>query len=60
MFQGIVDSYNPNFSHIEQIKKFELLSKEWTVDTDELTPTMKIKRRVITEKYKDIIAKIYS
>lgn len=59
LFDAIVTENNPNFSHIEQIKKFALLLDEWTVDSGELTPTMKIKRRVITEKYKDRIAEIY-
>jgi long-chain acyl-CoA synthetase len=59
MIEGIVNEYNPEFAKIEQIKKIKLLSDEWTVDSNELTPTMKIKRRVITEKYKDAIAEIY-
>jgi long-chain acyl-CoA synthetase len=59
MFEGIVNEYNPEFAKIEQIKKIKLLPAEWTVDSEELTPTMKVKRRVITEKYKDAIAQIY-
>ncbi len=59
LFDSIVAENNPNFSHIEQVKKFALLLNEWTTDTGELTPTMKLKRRVITEKYKDKIAEIY-
>lgn len=59
MFEGIVNEYNPEFAKIEQIKKIKLLPTEWTTDSEELTPTMKVKRRVITEKYKDAIAKIY-
>ena len=58
-YQSIVDELNPNFSHIEQIKKFTLLSNEWTVDSKELTPTMKIKRKVIGEKYEKEIAAMY-
>jgi long-chain acyl-CoA synthetase len=54
-----VDELNPNFNHIEQIKKFKLLANEWTVDSKELTPTMKIKRKVISEKYAKEIAEIY-
>ena len=50
---------NKNFGHTEQIKKFELLPNEWTVETKELTPTMKLKRRNIMEKYKNLVEKIY-
>ncbi len=55
-----IQKYNKRFSHIEQIKKFEILSDDWAVETGELTPTLKLKRKVILEKYKDIIEKIYS
>ncbi len=58
-FQEIINGFNPGFSHIEQIKKFELLCDPWDVASGELTPTMKLKRRVILDKYKDIIADIY-
>ncbi|MGK0389260.1 MAG: long-chain acyl-CoA synthetase [Maribacter sp.] len=57
--QEIIDGFNPNFSHIEQIKKFKLLSDPWDVGSDELTPTMKLKRRVVREKYASIISGIY-
>ncbi|MFN8282427.1 MAG: long-chain fatty acid--CoA ligase [Chitinophagales bacterium] len=59
-YQSIVDELNPNFSHIEQIKKFKLLVNEWTTDTTELTPTMKLKRKVINEKYSKEIEAIYN
>jgi long-chain acyl-CoA synthetase len=55
-----IQKYNKKFSHIEQIKKFEILPNDWTVETGELTPTLKLKRKVILEKYKDVIEKIYS
>jgi long-chain acyl-CoA synthetase len=48
------------FNHIEQVKKFELLNAEWTIDGGELTPTLKLKRKVITEKYADAIERIYA
>ena len=41
------------------VKKFELLPHEWTIDSGELTPTLKLKRRVIREKYSEEIAAIY-
>jgi len=59
-FKRIVDGFNPNFSHIEQIKKFKLIPKEWTVESGELTPTMKPKRKVILESCKEYIEKMYS
>ena len=59
MYKNIVEEYNQEFNHVEQIKKFELCSNEWTVDGGELTPTLKLKRKVIMEKYKDAIERIY-
>jgi len=52
--------YNKRFGHIEQIKKIALAPDTWSIDSGELTPTMKLKRDVILEKYKDLIEKIYS
>lgn len=59
-YKNIVESMNPKFNHVEQIKKFELLSREWSVDTGEMTPKMSLKRKIIMEKYKDAIERIYS
>lgn len=55
-----IEHYNKRFSHIEQIKKFELLDKDWTVESGELTPTLKLKRKVIMKNYEHLIEKIYS
>lgn len=54
-----VDHQNANFGHIEQIKKFELLPKEWTVESGDLTPTQKLKRKIIMERNKAVVEKIY-
>ncbi len=54
-----VQYYNKRFSHIEQVKKFELINEDWTIETGELTPTLKLKRKVIKKKYEDLIEKIY-
>lgn len=58
-YQIEVDSYNKYFGKWEQIKRFKLLDKPWGIDTGELTPTMKLKRKVITQKYQQQIEEIY-
>ena len=60
MFKDTVERYNQYFNHVEQVKKFELMPAEWTVDGGELTPTLKLKRKVIMEKYRDAIERIYA
>jgi len=60
MMKELVESFNKYFNHVEQIKKFELIGNEWTVDGGELTPTLKLKRKVIMEKYRDAIERIYN
>jgi long-chain acyl-CoA synthetase len=49
-----------NFARVEQVKRFKLVSDTWSQGSGELTPTLKIKRRVIDEKYSDVIEEIYS
>jgi long-chain acyl-CoA synthetase len=60
VFRETVDRYNENFNHVEQIKKFELLPNEWSVDTGEMTPKLSMKRKVIMEKHRDAIERIYA
>ena len=55
-----VNTHNQNFGKWEQIKKFELTPNAWSIDEGHLTPTMKVKRKVVKEKYKDLIDKIYA
>ncbi len=55
-----VDAANAKMSRVEQIKKFKLLPEEWMPGGDELTPTMKLKRKPIGEKYDDEIEALYS
>jgi long-chain acyl-CoA synthetase len=59
-YKGIVDEFNQQFNHVEQIKKFELLPMDWTIETGELTPKMNFKRKIVLEKYKSYIDKIYA
>jgi long-chain acyl-CoA synthetase len=60
LFKELVESFNKFFNHVEQVKKFELLPDEWSVDTGEMTPKMSLKRKVIIEKYRDAIDRIYA
>jgi long-chain acyl-CoA synthetase len=60
LIKDTVERYNKNFNQVEQVKKFELLPQEWSVDGGELTPTLKLKRKVIMEKYKEAIERIYA
>src|SRR5206468_1929564 len=54
-----IDSVTSGLSQFEKIKKFALLDHELTVDAGELTPTLKIKRGVIDERYRDVIESLY-
>lgn len=60
LYRELVESYNSYFNHVEQIKKFELLPQEWTIDTGEMTPKMSLKRKVVMEKFKAAIEHIYA
>jgi long-chain acyl-CoA synthetase len=57
--QREVDTCNTNFGKWEQIKKFELTPEEWSIDGGHLTPTMKMKRKVIKNIYEGLYEKIY-
>jgi len=60
LYKEEVERYNSFFNHVEQIKKFELLPFDWSIETGEMTPKLSIKRKVILEKNKDAIKRIYS
>jgi long-chain acyl-CoA synthetase len=60
LYRELIDSFNKFFNHVEQVKKFELLPHEWTIDSGELTPTLKLKRKVIMEKNKEAVERIYN
>jgi long-chain acyl-CoA synthetase len=59
-YRQIIDGYNVNFGHVEQVKRFELLPAEWTVETGEMTPKLSLRRKVVTEKFASLIEKIYT
>ena len=54
-----MDKYNANFGDTEQVKKFELIPDEWSQLTEILTPTLKVKRNLVQERYKDIIGRLF-
>ena len=58
-FQQEIDGLNKYFGKWEQIKRFKLLEKPWGIDSGELTPTMKLKRKVIHQKFEKEIESIY-
>ncbi|MES2628489.1 MAG: long-chain fatty acid--CoA ligase [Bacteroidota bacterium] len=58
-FTQEVENLNKGFGHWEQVKKFELLPEEFSIPGGELTPTLKLKRKAINEKYAVLLNKIY-
>lgn len=60
MLQAEINEKNKGFGNWETIKRFNLLPNEWTIEGGELTPTTKVKRKVVMEKYKDQIEGLYS
>jgi long-chain acyl-CoA synthetase len=59
LFQQVVDEANRVFDPHEQVKQFRLLGEALTLEKEELTPTMKIRKKVIQEKYQNLIEQIY-
>jgi long-chain acyl-CoA synthetase len=60
LYRELVESFNTFFNHVEQIKKFELIPREWSIETGEMTPKLSLKRKVVMEKFKDAVERIYS
>lgn len=58
-YEAVVKKVNATLEHHETLKKVIVVKEEWTVDSGELTPSMKLKRRVILDKYKDEIENVY-
>lgn len=59
LFRSVLDHHNKSINKVEQIKKFVLLPKEWSVDGGEMTPKLSLRRKVILEKYAAEIESIY-
>lgn len=56
---GAVAAANEKLARVQQVKRWRLLPLEWTADTEELTPTLKLRRRIVHSKYADVIDAIY-
>ncbi len=54
-----VAAANKHLARVQQVKQWRLLPVEWTAETEELTPTFKLKRRVIHHKYADVLDALY-
>lgn len=60
LFERQIDRLTPHLARYEKIKKIALLENEFTIEGGELTPTLKVKRRVVDQKYRDVIEKLYA
>jgi len=60
LIQGVVDAVNADRSRYEQIKRFTILPRDFTMDDDELTPTLKLKRRVVTKHFGGELEELYA
>jgi long-chain acyl-CoA synthetase len=58
--QAYVDEMNKSLHNQEQVKKFTILPVDWTVEGGEITPTLKMKRKIVNQKYEDAIEAMYS
>ncbi|HEV7767946.1 MAG TPA: long-chain fatty acid--CoA ligase [Thermoanaerobaculia bacterium] len=59
LIQGELDRFNKNLDRQEKIRRFALLSRDFTIDDDEITPSLKVKRKNIDKKYKSVIDQLY-
>jgi long-chain acyl-CoA synthetase len=59
LIQAEIDRVNKTFARVEQVKKFRLIEQKLTAEDEELTPTMKLKRKLVNEKYKGLIESMY-
>ena len=60
LYRQRVEAVNAELARFETIKKFVLLPRDFTLEAGELTPTLKLKRRVISDRYKDMIERMYT
>jgi long-chain acyl-CoA synthetase len=59
IFQTEIDRFNQNLDRQEKVRRFALLPRDFTIDADEITPSLKVKRKMIDKKYKDIIDMLF-
>jgi long-chain acyl-CoA synthetase len=59
LIQGVLDEVNEKYARVEQIKKFVILDHDLSQETGELTPTLKVKRNVVNEKYQGLFDRLY-
>jgi long-chain acyl-CoA synthetase len=59
-FKKEIDHFNASFGDTEKIKSWDLLDTEWSFETGEITPTLKLKRNFICKKYADLISKLFN
>ena len=59
LIQGEIDKVNKAFARAEQVKKFRLIEAKLTAEDEELTPTMKLKRKLVNEKYRALVEEMY-
>ena len=59
LIQGELDKVNKLFARVEQVKKFRLIEQKLSPEDEELTPTMKLKRKLVNEKYRELIESMY-
>ena len=60
LISGEIERVNAGFARVETIKKFRLIEQQLTPEDDEVTPTMKLKRKFVSEKYKGMIDGMYA
>ena len=60
LVQKELDRANANYARVEQIKKFAILDRDLSIDDGELTPTLKVKRNVINDRYQELFDSLYA
>jgi long-chain acyl-CoA synthetase len=60
LIEGEIARVNAKFARVEQVRKFRLIEQKLTAEDEELTPTMKLKRKLVNEKYRELIEGMYA
>ena len=59
MLQDTVDEYNKLFNQVEQVKKFTLIPREWSIDNGEMTPKLSLRRKIVLANFEKEIEAMY-